>query len=40
VDAFRHKLAADLEYIERQNWTTEFRILASTVTKLNDRTAH
>jgi lipopolysaccharide/colanic/teichoic acid biosynthesis glycosyltransferase len=40
VDAFRHKLAADLEYIERQNWTTEFRILASTVTNLNDRTAH
>jgi lipopolysaccharide/colanic/teichoic acid biosynthesis glycosyltransferase len=40
VEAFRHKLAADLEYIERQNWTTEFRILASTVTKLNDHTAH
>ena len=40
IDAFRHKLRADLEYIERRNWTMEFRILAATVTKLNDRTAH
>jgi len=40
VEAFRHKLRADLEYIERRNWTTELRILAATVGKLNDRAAH
>ena len=40
VEAFRNKLRADLDYIERRNWTMELRILAATVTKLNDRTAH
>jgi lipopolysaccharide/colanic/teichoic acid biosynthesis glycosyltransferase len=40
VDAFRSKLAADLEYIERRNWSTEFRIMAATVGKFHDRTAH
>jgi lipopolysaccharide/colanic/teichoic acid biosynthesis glycosyltransferase len=40
VEAFRNKLLADLEYIEQRNWTMELRILAATVTKLNDRTAH
>ena len=40
VDAFRAKLEADLEYIERRNWSTEFRIMAATVGKLHDRTAH
>jgi lipopolysaccharide/colanic/teichoic acid biosynthesis glycosyltransferase len=40
VEAFRNKLKADLEYIERRNWLTEIRILAATVTKLNDRAAH
>jgi len=40
IEAFRAKLAADLEYIERRNWSTEFRIMAATVGKLHDRTAH
>ncbi|MBE3039262.1 MAG: sugar transferase [Chloroflexi bacterium] len=40
IDAYRHKLAMDLEYIERRNWSLEFRIFAATATKLNDRTAH
>jgi lipopolysaccharide/colanic/teichoic acid biosynthesis glycosyltransferase len=40
VEAFRNKLKADLEYIERRTWSMELRILAATVTKLNDRTAH
>ena len=40
VEAFRHKLKADLEYVERQNWSTELRILAATLGKLNDKTAH
>jgi len=40
VEAFRAKLAADLEYIERRNWSTEFRIMAATVGKLHDRAAH
>jgi lipopolysaccharide/colanic/teichoic acid biosynthesis glycosyltransferase len=40
VEAFRNKLKKDLEYIERRNWTMELRILAATVTKLNDRAAH
>ena len=40
VEAFRDKLLADLEYIERRNWSTELRILAGTLTKLNDKTAH
>ena len=40
IEAFRAKLEADLEYIERRNWSTEFRIMAATVGKLRDRTAH
>lgn len=40
IDAFRHKLEADLEYIERRNWSTEIRILAATLGKFNDRAAH
>ncbi len=40
VDAFRDKLRADLEYIERRNWSTELRILTATLTKFNDKTAH
>jgi len=40
IDAFRHKLEADLEYIERSNWSTELRIMAATLTKFNDRAAH
>jgi len=40
IEAFRAKLEADLEYIERRNWSTEFRIMAATVGKLHDRTAH
>jgi lipopolysaccharide/colanic/teichoic acid biosynthesis glycosyltransferase len=40
VEAFRAKLEADLEYIERRNWSMELRIMAATVGKLNDRTAH
>ena len=39
VEAFRAKLEADLEYIERRNWSTELRIMAATMGKLNDRTA-
>jgi len=40
VDAFRHKLEADLEYIERSNWSTEIRILAATLGKFRDKSAH
>jgi lipopolysaccharide/colanic/teichoic acid biosynthesis glycosyltransferase len=40
VDAFRAKLEADLEYIERRNWSMELRIMAATVGKFHDRTAH
>jgi lipopolysaccharide/colanic/teichoic acid biosynthesis glycosyltransferase len=40
IDAFRKKLEADLEYIERRNWSMEFRIIAATVGKFHDRTAH
>ncbi len=40
VEAFREKLRSDLEYIERQNWSTELRILAATFGKLNDKEAH
>lgn len=39
IEGVRHKLRADLEYIERRNWSTELRILAATVTKLNDKGA-
>jgi lipopolysaccharide/colanic/teichoic acid biosynthesis glycosyltransferase len=40
VDAFRKKLEADLEYIEQRNWGMELRIIAATVGKFHDRTAH
>jgi len=33
VEGARRKLQADLEYIKRRNWSTEIRILASTLTK-------
>ena len=39
VEAFRHKLASDLEYIANRKWGTELRILFATVTKLHDRSA-
>jgi lipopolysaccharide/colanic/teichoic acid biosynthesis glycosyltransferase len=40
MDAFRHKLEADLEYIERSNWSTELRIMAATLGKFRDKAAH
>ena len=40
IEAFRQKLEADLEYIERRRWGMELRILAATMTKLNDKGAH
>jgi lipopolysaccharide/colanic/teichoic acid biosynthesis glycosyltransferase len=40
VEAFRDKLLADLEYIEQRNWSTELHILAKTLGKVNDKTAH
>ena len=39
IEAFRGKLASDLEYIDRRRWSLEFRILVSTVTKFNDQLA-
>ena len=40
IHAFRRKLEADLEYIERRKWATELRIMAATFGKLNDRGSH
>jgi lipopolysaccharide/colanic/teichoic acid biosynthesis glycosyltransferase len=41
VDGGIEKLSADLEYIEKQNWSTELRILAGTVPKVfGDNKAH
>ncbi len=40
VDAFRKKLAADLEYIEHQSWMNELKILAATFGKIHDKAAH
>lgn len=40
VEAFRNKLKADLEYIEKRRWRLELRILVSTISKFNDSTAH
>jgi len=40
VQSFRRKLEADLEYIAHRNWSTEIRIMAATLGKLNDETAH
>jgi len=39
IEGVRRKLQADLEYIENRKWSMELRILAATVTKLNDKTA-
>lgn len=39
VEAFRNKLASDLEYIDRRRWSLELRILVSTVSRLNDQMA-
>jgi lipopolysaccharide/colanic/teichoic acid biosynthesis glycosyltransferase len=39
IDAFRGKLASDLEYIDQRKWSLEIRILFSTVTKFNDQLA-
>ena len=33
VEGARRKLEADLEYIEKRKWSTEFRILAGTMTR-------
>ena len=33
VEGARRKLQADLEYIEKRKWSTELRILASTLTR-------
>ncbi|MFP4104514.1 MAG: sugar transferase [Phycisphaerae bacterium] len=40
IEGVRRKLRSDLEYIERRRWSLELRILAATMTKLNDRKAH
>lgn len=40
VEAFRNKLAADLEYIERRKWSMEISILLRTFGKLKDKSAH
>lgn len=40
VDAFRRKLEADMEYIEQRKWATELKIMAVTLSKLNDKGAH
>ena len=39
IEQFRHKLAADLEYIGKQSWRQEMRILLGTFSKLNDHQA-
>jgi lipopolysaccharide/colanic/teichoic acid biosynthesis glycosyltransferase len=39
VEQFRYKLAADLEYISKQSWRQEMRILLGTFAKLNDHQA-
>jgi lipopolysaccharide/colanic/teichoic acid biosynthesis glycosyltransferase len=39
IEGFRHKLEADLEYIEGMSWGLDLRVLALTVTKLLDRKA-
>ena len=40
IEAFRNKLEADLEYIEKRRWRVELRILAATLGKLHDAQAH
>lgn len=39
IESFRHKLQADLEYINKRKWSMELAILARTVWKLNDSKA-
>ena len=39
IEGFKHKLEADLEYIEHMSWGLDLKILAMTVTKLLDRKA-
>ncbi len=39
VDAFAHKLNADLEYIDNRRWRKEIAIMAATITKLRDKQA-
>jgi lipopolysaccharide/colanic/teichoic acid biosynthesis glycosyltransferase len=39
IEGVRNKLRADLEYIQRRRWSLEIKILAATLSKLNDRTA-
>jgi lipopolysaccharide/colanic/teichoic acid biosynthesis glycosyltransferase len=39
VDAFRHKLMADLEYIEKRRWGMELGILVRTIGKIRDKDA-
>jgi lipopolysaccharide/colanic/teichoic acid biosynthesis glycosyltransferase len=40
VEAFRHKLEYDLEYIRNQRWSQEVKILVGTLPKFRDHTAH
>lgn len=39
IDAAKHKLKYDLEYIRRRSWRLDLWILAKTTTKLHDATA-
>jgi len=39
VEQFRHKLEADLEYIAKQKWSSELKIMAATLTKVRDKNA-
>lgn len=39
VEGFRHKLDLDLEYIRNRKWSLDLKILAATLTKLNDATS-
>ena len=39
VDAFRHKLESDLEYIDGRKWRNELRIFAATLPKFRDKQA-
>ena len=40
IAAFRGKLAADLEYVERRKWAMELKIMATTLGKFSDKGAH
>ena len=39
VDAFRHKLSSDLEYIDTMNWRNEVKIILATFAKFHDTQA-